>query len=114
MMSPSDTTLVEGEGADMDGADRDGAEREEGANESNCCDLNCASRRLTVAASMAHMTEKWSEEGKGTGKWHKIRVIVEGKISLSWVAVSLNTSIIEIIKCEEKSIMRCLRRESKN
>ena len=63
---------------------------------------------------MAHMTEKWSEEGKGTGKWHKIRVIVEGKISLSWVAVSLNTSIIEIIKCEEKSIMRCLRRESKN
>ena len=52
MMSPSDTTLVEGEGADMDGADRDGAEREEGANESNCCDLNCALLRLTVVASM--------------------------------------------------------------
>ena len=52
MMSPSDTTLVEGEGADMDGADRDGAEREEGANESNCCDLNYALLRLMVVASM--------------------------------------------------------------
>ena len=31
MMSPSDTSLVEEEGADMDGADQDGAEREGGA-----------------------------------------------------------------------------------
>ena len=57
MMSPSDTTLVEGEGADVDGADQDGAEREEGATESYCCDLNCASPRLTVVASMAHKRE---------------------------------------------------------
>ena len=27
-------------------------------------DLNCASLRLMVVASMAHMTEKWVEEGK--------------------------------------------------
>ena len=33
-MSPSDTSLEEEEGADMDGADRDGAEWEGGAAES--------------------------------------------------------------------------------
>ena len=43
----------------MDGADRDGAEREGGVAESDCHDLNCISLCLTVAASMAHMTEKW-------------------------------------------------------
>ena len=63
-MSPSDTLLVEEERADVDGADRDGLEREGGAVESDYRDLNCASLRLTVAVSMAHMTEKWSEEGK--------------------------------------------------
>ena len=52
----------------MDGANRDGAEREGGATESICRDLNCASLRLMVAASMAHMTEKWVEEGKGIKK----------------------------------------------
>ena len=59
MMSPSDTLLVKDEGAD-----RDGIEREGGAAESDCHDLNCASLRLTVAASIAHMTEKGSKEGK--------------------------------------------------
>ena len=60
---------------------------------------------------MAHMTEKWLEKGKGTEKWHKIRVIAEGKMVLSWVVVSLNTSIIERKKCEGKSIVRCSKRE---
>ena len=32
---------------------------------------------------MAHMTVKWSEEGKGTKKWRKILVIAEGNMSLS-------------------------------
>ena len=64
MMSPSDTLLVEEERADVDGADRDGVEREGGAVESDYRDLNCASLRLTVAVSMSHMTEKWSEERK--------------------------------------------------
>ena len=114
MMFPSDTSLVEDEGADVDEADQDGAEREGGAAESDCHDLNCASLHLTIAASMAHMTEKWSEEGKGTEKWHKICIIAEGKMSLSRVVVSLNTSIIERIKCEGKSIVRCSRKESKN
>ena len=63
---------------------------------------------------MTHMIEKWSEEGKPIEKWHKICVIAEGKMSLSRVAVSLNTSIIERIKCEGKSIMKYSRRESKN
>ena len=40
-------------------------------------------------------------------------MIAEGKMSLSRVVVSLNTSIIERIKCEGKSIVRCSRRESK-
>ena len=63
-MSPSDTLLVEEERADVDGADRDGVEREGGAVESICGDLNYASLLLMVAASMAHMIEKWVEEGK--------------------------------------------------
>ena len=63
---------------------------------------------------MAHMTEKWSEEGKGIEKWHRIRVIAKGKISLSQVAVSLYTSKIERMKCEGKSIVRCSNKDSKN
>ena len=109
MMSPSDTSLEEEEGADVDGAKREG-----GVVEFVCYDLNCASLRLMVAASMAHMTEKWVKEGKGTEKWRKILVIVEGNMSLSRVVVSLNTSIREIIKCERKSIVRCSNKESKN
>ena len=53
-MSPSDTSLEEEEGANVDGADRDGAKREGEAAEFNCRDLNCASLHLTVAVSMAH------------------------------------------------------------
>ena len=112
MMSPSDTSLVEEEGADVDGADRDGAEREGRAIESVCRDLNCALLRLTVAGSMAHMTEKWSEEGKGTEKWHKIQVIAKGKMSLSRVAVSQYTSVRQRMKCEGKSIVRYSRRDN--
>ena len=97
----------------MDGANQDGAEREGGVAESVCCDLNCTLLRLTVAASMAHMIEKWVEEGKGTEKWHKIHMIAKGKMSLSWVVISLYTSIRERIKCEGKSIVRCSNKESK-
>ena len=113
-MSSKVTLLIEEEGADVDGADQDRAEREGRAVEFDYRDLNCASLRLTVATSMAHMIEKWSEEGKGTEKWHKIRVIAERKMSLSWVAVSLYISIIERIKCEGKFIVRCSNKESKN
>ena len=59
IMSPSDTSLEEEEGMDVDGADREG-----GVAKSVCCDLNCTSLRLTVVVSMAHMIEKWVEEGK--------------------------------------------------
>ena len=54
MMSSSDTSLVEEEGADMDGADRDGAEWEEGSVDS-CRDLNCTSLGFTIAVSMAQI-----------------------------------------------------------
>ena len=74
MKSPSDTSFVKDEGAN-----RDGVEQEGGATKSDYRDLNCALLRLTVAASIAHMTEKGSKEGKGTKKWHKIRVIAERK-----------------------------------
>ena len=82
MMSPSDTSFVEEEGADVNRGDRDGAKRV-GATKSVCLDLNYASLRLTIAASMAHMTWKGSDKGKGMEKLHKILVIVEGKMSLS-------------------------------
>ena len=84
MMSPRVTSPMEEEGADVDGTDRDErAEQEGGAAESDCHDRNCASLRLKVATYMAHMIEKWSEEGKGTEKWCKILVIAEEKMSLS-------------------------------
>ena len=68
MMSSNDTWLEEEEEVDMDGADRNGVEWEGGVVESDCCDLNYALLRLTVAASMEHMTKKWLEEGNGTEK----------------------------------------------
>ena len=83
MISPKDTSLEEDEGADVDGADWDGAEWEGGATNPDFRDLNCASLHLTVVASMAHIKEKGSDIGKGTEKWRKIFVIVEGKISLT-------------------------------
>ena len=46
----------------------DGAEGVGGAVVPNRLDRNYASLRLTVAQSMAHITEKWAEEGKGTEK----------------------------------------------
>ena len=51
-MSPSDTSLMEDEGADVNQADRDRARRV-GAAEFIYRDLNCASLRFTIAASMA-------------------------------------------------------------
>ena len=91
-MSPSDTSLVEEEGADVDGVNQGGAERDgvkqEGGVADSCCNLNCASLRFTIAASMTQMCEKWSAIGKGTEKWRKILVIAEGKISLSLDAES--------------------------
>ena len=58
-MSPSDTSFVEEEGADVDGANRDGVEWKGGAAKFDCRDLNCTSLHLMVVASMAHMIEKW-------------------------------------------------------
>ena len=59
---------------------------------------SCASFRLTVAASIAPMTWKWSDTGKGIEKWRKILVIAEGKMSLLRVAEFLYTSMMERIK----------------
>ena len=44
------------------------------------------------------MMVKWLEEGKGTEKWRKILVIVEGKMSLSRDAESKCTSMIDRMK----------------
>ena len=95
-------------------AEEEGAEGVGGATDSDCLERNCASLCLIVVASMAHITWKWSKMGKGTEKWHKILVIAEGKMSLSWVVVSLCTSIMERMKWEGKFIVRCSNGESKN
>ena len=76
----------------------DGAEGVGGVAEPNRLERNCASLCLTIAASMVPITWKWSDMGKGTEKWRKILVIAEGKMSLSWVVVSLYTSMIERMK----------------
>ena len=76
----------------------DGAKGARGAAVPDRLKCSYASLWLMVAASMAHITWKWSETGKGTEKWRKILMIAEGKMSLSRVAVSLCTSMIERIK----------------
>ena len=83
MMSPSITSPITEEGADVDGAERNGAEWEGGLAASDCLDRNYTSLRFTIVTSMAHMKVKWSDKGKGTEKWRKILVIVEGKMNLS-------------------------------
>ena len=93
MMSSRVTPLVDEEGVDVDGAIATG-----GITILNCHERSCTLLCLTVAASMAPITWKWSEMGKGTEKWHRILEIAEGKMRLSWVTESLNTSMIERIK----------------
>ena len=84
---------IEEEGMEVDGAEGVG-----GAANPDRLEHSYALLRLMVAASMAHITWKWSKTGKVTEKWRKILVIAEGKMSLSWVTVSLYTSMIERIK----------------
>ena len=48
-----------------------------------------ASLSVTVAASMAHITEKCVDSGSETEKWQRSLMIAEGKMSLSRVVVSL-------------------------
>ena len=76
----------------------DGTKEVGGDVDSDHLEHSYALLRLTVTASMAHITWKWSKMGKGIEKWRKILMIAEGKMSLSRVAVSLYTSIIERIK----------------
>ena len=84
--------------AKVKGAKVDGAEGVGGAADLDHLKRNCASLRLTVVLSIAHITWKWSDTGKGTEKWRKILVIAEGKMNLSRVAKSLCTSMIERMK----------------
>ena len=93
MMFSRVTPLVEEEGANVDRAIEAG-----GIAVPNRLKRSYALFCLMVVASMAHMTWKWSETGKGIEKWHKIIVIAEWKMSLLRVAVSLYTSMMERIK----------------
>ena len=61
MIASRVTPLAEEEGAEVDGAEGVG-----GATDLDCLERGCASLRLTVATSMAHITWKWLEMGKGT------------------------------------------------
>ena len=90
MIASRVTPLAEVEKAEVGGVEGVG-----GATISDCLERNYTSLHLTVAASMAHIMENWLETGKGTKKWRKICVIAEGKMSLSRVVVSLQTSIME-------------------
>ena len=84
--------------AKEEGAKVDRAEGVGGATDLDRLKCSYASLCLTVAVSMAHITWKWLEMGKGTEKWRKILMIAKGKMSLSRVAVSLYTSIMERMK----------------
>ena len=76
----------------------DGVEGVEGIAVPDRLECSYALLCLTVVASMAHITWKWSEIGKGTEKWRKSLMIAEEKMSLSQVAISLYTSMRERIK----------------
>ena len=93
MIAPRVTPPAEEKGAEMDGAEGMG-----GAAVLDHLEHSYASLRLTVAASMAHITWKWSKTGKGTEKWRKILMIAEEKMSLSRVIISLYTSMMERMK----------------
>ena len=87
------TPPIEEKGVEMDGAEEVG-----GVANLDCLEQNYVLLRLTVVASIAPIMWKWSNRGKGIEKWRKILVIAEGKMSLSRVAESLCTSMIEIMK----------------
>ena len=93
MITSRVTPPVEEEGVEMDGAEGVG-----GAAVPDRLERSCTSLHLMVAVSMAHITWKWLEMGKGIEKWRKILMIAEGKMSLSRVAKSLYTSMIERMK----------------
>ena len=61
MIASKVTPPVEEEGVEVEGAEEVG-----GATVLNCLEHSCASLCLTVAVSMAPITWKWSEKGKGT------------------------------------------------
>ena len=93
MIASKVTPSIEVEGAKVDGAEGVGE-----VADLDHLERSCASLYLMVVASMAHTTWKWSEMGKGIEKWRKILVIAEGKMSLSRVAESLCTCMIERMK----------------
>ena len=77
MMSSRVTPPIEEKEADVDGDVEAG-----GITVLNRLKHSCVSLRLTVAASMAYMTWKWLETGKGIEKWRRILVITKGKNKL--------------------------------
>ena len=95
MIASRVTPLAEEEGAEVDGAEGVG-----GVADPDHLVHSYISLRLMIVAFMAHMTWKWLDTGKGIEKWHRILMIAEGKmsLSLSWVAISLYTSMMERIK----------------
>ena len=86
MMASIVTSPAEDERAEVDGAVEAGGVV---VSVQGRFDLSCASLRLTVAASMALITEKRGDSRKETEKWRRSLVTVEGKMSLSRVAASL-------------------------
>ena len=93
MIASRVTPPVEEKGVEVDGAEGVGRFAD-----LDCLEQNYALLRLTVAAFIAPIMWKWSDMGKGIEKWHKILLIAEGKMSLSRVAESLCTSMIERMK----------------
>ena len=67
--------------------------------------------RKTKPTLTAPVVGKRGERGMGMWKCWRIRVIDEGKISLSRVAVSRYTSSIDVMKWEEKSMERSSKRD---
>ena len=80
MMASSVMPPIEDEGAEMDEAVEAGGVA---ISVQGRLGLSCALLHRMVAASMAHITEKWGDSGKETEKWRRICVIAEGKMNLS-------------------------------
>ena len=93
MIASRVTPLTEEEGPKVDGV-----EEVRGIADPDHLEHGCASLHLTVVKPMAHITWTWLEMEKGTEKWRKILVIVEEKMSFSWVIESLYIFRMERIK----------------
>ena len=114
MMASRVTPTAEEEGAKVEGVKEEGGTGEavgSSVTPRGRFSWNWVSLCWIEPALMAPMVVKKGEEGMKMEKHWRIRMIAEGRMSLSWVAVSWYKSRIDVMKWEGKSIERSFIKE---